>query len=123
MSEIILTAVQVQRERVNTSGLHETLAARFANERFLGISTGNGRVIFHFKDEATEADKEVILQAIDEHDPDKLTAEQAEQQARVNAYARFISVDFEALRGKNDFDSVLDALKDIQLLMRGAMHG
>lgn len=123
MSELIFTAVQVQRERVNTSGLHETLAARFADERFLGISTGNGQMVFHFKDEVTEADKEVILQAIDEHDPDKLTTEQAEQRARVDAYARFISVDFEALRGKNDFNSVLDALKDIQLLMRGAMHG
>lgn len=118
---ITLKADEVTLPRINTDGLHETLAETFGESRFLGISTGNGEIVFHFKDDAGEAEKTIILGALANHDPAKLTQRQRDQQNRAEAFTRLVNMDMETLRGNPD--GVIDVLKDIQLLMRGTVNG
>lgn len=126
MGQILLKPEEIKVERINTSVLHETLGTTFG-ERFLGVSTGPEGMTYHFKDDAGEADKNLILTAIAAHDTEALTLQQRQQKAVAEAFARFVSTDFEALRGQPDYRSiggVLDALADIQMLMLGTQqHG
>lgn len=109
---------------LNTDTLHETIAQDY-KERIQGISTSPDGVRFHLA-EIKPGDRTRLRAYMQAHDPSQLSAAQQRQKAISEAYMRFISADFEALRGLQptaQFDAILTALNDIQLLMKGAAHG
>lgn len=107
---------------INPDRLHDEVKAALG-DKYISMDTVGGSILVRVSDAATEADNAAIVAIIAAHDPSALSADQTRAKERVDAYKRLTELDVTGIRGKTgkaQIDDIINAIADIQKLLRGS---